>query len=67
MSFRMTYSKFWMFKELEELQIKGCQTEVCLVGGGGEKVLIHCAMLFADHIQPNSAQDLVNLDHHQFQ
>ena len=47
-------SKFCMFNELEQLQIKGCQTDVCLVAGDGEKVFIHRAMLFADHVQPHS-------------
>ena len=47
-------SKFCMFKELEQLQNKGCQTDVCIVGGDGEKVFIHRAMLFADHVQPHS-------------
>ena len=41
-----------MFKDLEELQANGCQTDVCLVGAGGVKVFIHRAM-FADHVQPH--------------
>ena len=49
----MTSSKFCMFKDLEELQVTGCQTDVCLVGAGGEKTFIHLAMLFADHVQPH--------------
>ena len=52
----MMYFKFCMFNE--QLQIKGCQIDICLIGADGEKVFIHCAMLFADHIQPNSVQDL---------
>ena len=39
----MTSSKFCMFKDLEELQVTGCQTDVCLVGAGGEKTFIHRA------------------------
>ena len=42
-----------MFKDLEQLQINGCQTDICLVGDGGVKVFIHRAMLFADHVQPH--------------
>ena len=49
----MTSSKFCMFKDLEELQVTGCQTDVCLVDAGGEKTFIHRAMLFADHVQPH--------------
>ena len=29
-----------MFKDLEQLQINGCQTDICLVGDGGVKVFI---------------------------
>ena len=54
--FIMMYSKFCMFNE--QLQIKGCQIDICLIGADGEKVFIHCAMLFADHIQPDSVQNL---------
>ena len=45
-----------MFKDLEELQINDCQTDICLVGAGGVKVFNHCTMLFADHVhvQPDS-------------
>ena len=39
-----------MFKDLEELQINDCQTDICLVGAGGVKVFIHRTMLFADHV-----------------
>ena len=50
----MIISKFCMFKDLEELQVSGCQTDVCLVGAGGEKVFIHRAMLLlANHVQPH--------------
>ena len=49
----MTSSKFCMFNDLEKLQVNGCQTDVCFVGAGGEKVSIHRAMLFADHVQPH--------------
>ena len=41
----MIFSKFWMFKDLEELQINDCQTDICLVGAGGVKVFIHRTML----------------------
>ena len=47
----MIFRKFCMFKDLDELQVSGCQTDVCLVGAGGEKVFIHLTMLFADHVQ----------------
>ena len=47
----MIFRKFCMFKDLKELQVSGCQTDVCLVGAGGEKVFIHRTMLFADHVQ----------------
>ena len=30
----MIFSKVCMFKDLEELQANGCQTDVCLVGAG---------------------------------
>ena len=45
-----------MFKDLEELQINDCQTDICLVGAGGVKVFNHRTMLFADHVhvQPDS-------------
>ena len=50
----MIFSKYCKFKDLEELQVSGCQTDVCLVGAGGEKVFIHRAMLFlSDHVQPH--------------
>ena len=49
----MIFRKFCMFKDLDELQVSGCQTDVCLVGAGGEKVFIHRTMLFADHVQPH--------------
>ena len=56
------YDVFQVFyvqqEELDLLQIKGCQTDICVIGAGGEKVFIHCAMLFADHIQPNTVQEL---------
>ena len=52
----MIFSKFNMFKDLEQLQINDCQTDICLVGAGGVKVFIHRTMLFADHVhvQPDS-------------
>ena len=34
-----------MFKDLEELHINDCQTDICLVGAGGVKVFIHRTML----------------------
>ena len=45
-----------MFKDLEELQINDCQTDICLVGAGGVKVFNQRTMLFADHVhvQPDS-------------
>ena len=48
----MIFSKVCMFKDLEELQANGCQTDVCLVGAGGVKVSIHRAMLLllANHV-----------------
>ena len=49
----MISSKFCLFKDLEQLQINRCQTDICLVGAGGVKVFIHRAMLFADHVQPH--------------
>ena len=50
----MIFSKVGMFKDLEELQANGCQTDVCLVGAGGVKVSIHRAMLLlANHVQPH--------------
>ena len=49
----MISSKFCIFKDLEELQVTGCQTDVCLVGAGGEKTFIHRAMMFAAHVQPH--------------
>ena len=49
----MAISKFCMFKDLDDLQVNGCQTDICLVGAGGEKVFIHRAMMFADHVQPH--------------
>ena len=47
----MIFSKFDMFKDLEQLQIQGCQTDICLVGGGGDKVSIHRTILFSRHVQ----------------
>ena len=49
----MISSKFSLFKDLEQLQINHCQTDICLVGDSGVKVFIHRAMLFADHVQPH--------------
>ena len=50
----MIFRKFCMFKDLYELQVSGCQTDVCLVGAGGFKVFIHRAMLLlANHVQPH--------------
>ena len=49
----MIQSKFSLFKELEQLQVDGSLTDTCLVGASS-KVFIHRAMLFADHIQPDS-------------
>ena len=49
----MIFSKYCKFKDLEELQVSGCQTDVCLVGAGGEKVFIQRTKLFADHVQPH--------------
>ena len=49
----MIHSKFSFFKELEQLQVDGSLTDICLVGASS-KVFIHRAMLFADHIQPDS-------------
>ena len=50
----MIFFKVCMFKDLEELQSNGCQTDVCLVGAGGVKVSIHRAMLLlANHVQPH--------------
>ena len=49
----MIFRKFCMFKDFDELQVSGCQTDVCLVGAGGEKVFIYHTMLFADHVQPH--------------
>ena len=43
----MISSKFCLFKDLEQLQINRCQTDICLVGAGGVKVFIYRAMLFA--------------------
>ena len=34
----MIFSEFNMFKDLEQLQINDCQTDICLVGAGGVKV-----------------------------
>ena len=49
----MIFSKFCMSKELEQLQINDCMTDVCLVGAS-HKVFIHRAMvLLAAHILPD--------------
>ena len=45
-------SKFSMFENLEQLQSDGSLTDTCVVGAS-TKVFIHCAMLLADHVQPN--------------
>ena len=42
-----------MFENLEQLQAHGSLTDTCLVGASS-KVFIHRAILFADHVQPDS-------------
>ena len=46
-------SKFSMFENLKQLQAHGSLTDTCLVGASS-KVFIHRAILFADHVQPDS-------------
>ena len=46
-------SKFSIFENLEQLQAHGSLTDTCLVGASS-KVFIHQAILFADHVQPDS-------------
>ena len=47
----MISSKYSLYKDLEQLQINCCQTDICLIGA---EVFIHRAMLFDNHVEPHA-------------